>query len=118
MPAVSEQAIAVAGLIRRWSQWLDRRRHARVFHALLVLRIHGRTYKTMDWSLGGARIAGYSIPVSPGDIVSGSINSVGGEAPGTFTAEVVRRNDVGEIGIRFLEISGLTLLAMEGLIRS
>jgi hypothetical protein len=75
--------------------------------------MQGRTFKTIDWSIGGARVAEYWMPAWPGDVLTGTIDSIAGEEPGPFTAEVVRRSESGEIGLRFLEISALTLLAME-----
>lgn len=80
----------------------------------LVLRINGRAYKTADWSIGGARIAGYSTALAPGDLLSGTIDPIGDEKRGAFIAEVIRRDEQGQLGLRFIEISAMTLLAMEG----
>lgn len=84
-------------------------------HRPLCLWVEGSAYETLDWSASGARINAARTALAVGDFFAGTIEAIGSEGPGQFTAEVVRRDAAGEIGFRFIEVSALTLLAMQGL---
>lgn len=92
----------------------DRRQHARFYDRPMQMDIDGKRYQTLDWSLGGFRIAGYHAPLRPGQRVGGRIDSGDGIVSGDFAAEVVRLTDAGEVGLRFIEVSPATFLSMAG----
>ncbi len=104
-----------------WQHFLrpkDRRKHARITTPSLQLKIDGRKYRTLDWSLGGLRINGFHADVKPRDRLSGTIagvGGVGGGGPGEFVAEVMRVAENGDVSVRLLEISPAIFLAMGGL---
>ncbi len=101
-----------------WQHFLrpkDRRKHARIAAPSLELKIDGRKYQTLDWSLGGLRINGFHADVKPRDRLSGTIAGVGGGGPGEFVAEVLRVSENGDVSLRLLEIAPATFLAMGGL---
>ncbi len=101
-----------------WQHFLrpkDRRKHARNTTPSLELKIDGRKYRTLDWSLGGLRINGFHVDVKPRDRLSGTIAGVSGVGPGEFVAEVLRVAENGDVSVRLLEISPAIFLAMGGL---
>ena len=93
----------------------ERRRHPRVEGRPLALRIDGRKYKTLNWSLGGFKISGYHAEMEPGDKIEGTIGPVAGVGPGPFVAEVVRVTEDGEVGLRLLEVLPAVFVAMSGM---
>ena len=97
--------------VRSW----DRRVHRRYSDPPLHLEIDGKRFKTTDWSLGGFRIHGYNEAVAIGGRLTGQIQSVNSNGPGTFVAEVVWIAETGEVGLRLLEITPAVFVAMAGL---
>lgn len=93
----------------------DRRRHRRVYDRPIKVRLEGKHYDTLDWSLGGFLINGYHRTLEVGERLSGKIGPVDGIKAGDFVVEVVRTTDGGDVGVRFIEISSEIFLAMSGL---
>ena len=89
--------------------WLDRFLHPE--RRPLVLKIDGKKYRTVDWSLGGFRINGFHESGKPRDEVSGTIGG-GGMRRGEFVAEILRVSASGEVRMRLLEVTPATFLAM------
>jgi hypothetical protein len=92
----------------------ERRRHARHRSPALTLVVEGHRYKTLDWSLGGFRIAAFHRPLAAGMRIEGTVRGVSGAKPGEFLAEVARVAPNG-IGLRLIEIASATFVAMAGL---
>ncbi len=90
----------------------NRRHHTADERRPLVLKIDGKKYKTANWSLGGFRIDGFHNPSKPRNEISGTIGAIGSVGPGKFVAEVTRVCENGQIGMRLLEVSPATFLAM------
>jgi hypothetical protein len=91
--------------------FVERRKHERIYGHSLSLTIEGERYQTLDWSLGGFRIADFHRPLAARQQITGEVDgrSVRG---GEFTAEIVRLTVGGEVGCRWLDISGATLMSM------
>lgn len=109
-------------MLRRFLQSLfgltphtDRRHHRRVYDRPIKVRVEGRRYDTLDWSLSGFRINDYHRTLEYGDRLSGTIGPLDGIKAGDFVVEVVRTTDNGDVGVRFIEISSEIFLAMSGL---
>ncbi len=100
------------GFVRKSS---ERRKHAREHGPQLKLKIDGATYDTLDWSLGGFRMATNGIDAKPGDLIEGGIKAPSGAGRGEFSARVMRITDDGEIGARWLEMSGDLFARLGGL---
>ncbi len=91
------------------------RRHKRMTNTKLQLIAGGKRYETLDWSLGGCRINGYSKKnIRPGEKITGTIGRSGDKNTGAFIAVVVRVTETGDIGMRFVSIAADTFLAMSG----
>ncbi len=93
----------------------ERRRQPRVQSPLLRIEIDGIRYRTRDWSLSGFRVGQCHAPLIPGDRVAGRVRLPGVAGDGEFVAEVVWRNDGGDVGMMIRELSPRTLVAMSGL---
>lgn len=91
---------------------VERRQHPRITHKPLIVSIGRHDYKTVDWSLGGFRLAKLHGAPRPGLRLSGEIDGLRAAKPGRFVAEVVHVTDDGEVGTRFLEISPAFFIAM------
>lgn len=92
----------------------ERRRYQRIELSPLKLKIDGKRYNTVDWSLGGFKIGRYHVPLASGDKVSGRITLEHG-ASGEFVAEVVGVREDGEVAFRLVEITPSIFLAMGGI---
>jgi hypothetical protein len=99
---------SASATVRSW----DRRVHRRFSHPPLHLEIDGKRFTTTDWSLGGFRIDGYREPLAVGARLTGQIQFINPNSPGTFVAEVVRIAETGEVGLRLLEITPAVFVAM------
>ncbi len=93
----------------------DRRKNRRNFDRPLKLKVEGRTYQTLDWSLGGFRIKDYHRPLEIGERITGKVSLPYGGHVGDFVAEIVRATEDGDVGVRILEITSRTFVAMAGL---
>lgn len=97
-----------------WNRLRDRRRTPRYRRPRLKLRIDGRTYRTVDWSLGGVRISDFAGPLHPLERLEGRLRVPGGPG-GAIVAEVIWIGDDGDVGLRFLEIEPKLFLALSEL---
>ena len=101
-----------------WAGWLrrrlgpERRQHPRYTHRPLVLKIEGRRYRTIDWSLGGFRIGPFHREAIIGMRIEGSIVKSGRVQAGGFVAELVRFTEEGGIGLRWVEVAPATFIGM------
>ena len=83
----------------------NRREHLRADDPVLVVRVDGKTYKTVNWSMGGLLIEGYK-----GGLTTGALVTVAaiGETTKNLTdvcirARVIRSDqEVGYIAVNFL----------------
>jgi hypothetical protein len=93
------------------ANFVERRRHRRNYGHSLSLTIEGKRYETLDWSLGGFRIADFHRPVAPCQQIVGKVTGRG-VRDGEFTAAIVRTPVGGEVGCRWLDISCVTMMSM------
>ncbi len=93
----------------------ERREHPRIAGPLLTLKFGGGKYKSVDWSLGGCRIAAANGQFQLRQQISGRIKIAGGDGRGDFTAEIVRVDADGHVSLRWLEISPHIFVTMHGL---
>ena len=91
-------------LPKLWQKLARQRQSERYKQPRLKVRVGGRAYRTVDWSVGGIRLAAYADPVQRLDRIAGTLKIPGG-ASGDFTGEVIWADDSGEVGLRFVEIS-------------
>ena len=112
---IVDQGAPIVMLGRLFNSWRarERRQHVRITSLSLVMRIDGRRFETVDWSLGGFWIAGFRGGSHKGAVLSGTIKHPDASA-GEFVAEVVVAND-GDIRARFMEITPAVFVAMGGL---
>ena len=83
----------------------NRREYPRKDYPALVVRVDGKTYKTVNWSMGGLLIEGYK-----GDLTTGALVTVAaiGETTKNLTdvcirARVIRSDQkIGYIAVNFL----------------
>jgi hypothetical protein len=92
--------------------FVERRKHRRIYGHSLSLTIEGKRYETLDWSLGGFRIADFHRPLAPCQQLAGTVIGHSGVRDGEFTAAIVRTTVGGEVGCRWLDISCVTLMSM------
>jgi hypothetical protein len=93
---------------------IERRQHPRLREPAITLVVGGRKIRTVDWSLGGCLVVAEHVGPGPhrvGDQVGGKLRLA--KVPqGEFLAEVVRQTDKGELGLRWLEITASTFMAI------
>lgn len=82
----------------------ERREHERTSACTIKLKFGGATYTSLDWSLGGCRIAGTPERLRNGDMIEGTIAGIGFSHSGEFLAEIVWRKSDGLAGLRWLEL--------------
>ncbi len=90
----------------------ERRRHRRLQSSKLTVFIGGKRYKTNDWSLGGFRVTVPGTTLVTNDVISGPLHGPGLFDRGAYEACVVWVADSGEIGVRFIELSHGSFMAM------
>ena len=97
----------------------NRRRDRRIVMPPIHLELDGETYRTVDWSLGGFRVAPYAGALRPGAIVDVTIRIVVNdrERRHPTEAEVLRvlRAERTLAG-RFVRLDGAALDSLESLI--
>lgn len=93
----------------------DRRQNRRNYDQQLKIKVEGKTYKTLDWSLGGFRIKGYHRPLQIGERIAGKVGVPHGARTGNIVIEIMRATNDGEFGVRFLEITPSSFVAMANL---
>lgn len=91
----------------------ENRRDKRLLAPALEVSFDGSSYQTMDWSLGGVRVAGYSGPRIPGDEVEGTIQIATHTNSHPFKAVVVRVDFSGELALNFTELSDSAFSLLE-----
>ena len=89
----------------------ENRRNTRLFWPSLDVSFDGGSYRTTDWSLGGARVTGYSGPRAPGDEVEGTIQETTDTIRHPFKAVVMRR-DSGGVALKFTVLSDSAMSAL------
>lgn len=92
----------------------ERRRNQRFELPSIRLKIDGKRYDSIDWSMGGFKIGRCHLSLVPGDSVTGVITLEHGES-GEFVAEVVAVRADGQVAFRLLEITPRVFLAMGGI---
>ncbi len=99
------------------SQRRDRRVDQRVQSTALEITLDGQTYRTVDWSLGGALLADYFGPRGSGEQVEGSLQITRDLTSFPFKAVVVRRDPtLGQLALNFTDLSASGFSALESLI--
>jgi hypothetical protein len=94
------------------ANFIERRKHRRIYGHSLSLTIEGKRYETLDWSLGGFRIVDFHRMLTPCQQIAGVVLDRDGVRGGEFTAAIVRTTVSGEVGCRWLDISCTTLMSM------
>ncbi len=89
---------------RPWKR--ERRRHPRFGSPTLTLVAGPRRFTTLDWSMSGCRIAQPGGPLQYEDRMDGTIFIEGEDCDGEFLAQVTRRADSGDVGLRWVTLSG------------
>lgn len=92
----------------------ERRRFQRIELPRIRLRIDGKRYDAIDWSLGGFKVGRCHLSLASGENVAGRIQLEHGPS-GEFVAEVVGVREDGEVAFRLLEITPSVFLAMGGI---
>lgn len=90
----------------------ERRRHRRLQTSRLTVFVNGKRYKTNDWSLGGFRVVVPENKFGPNQVIKGPLHGPGLFTRGEYEACVVWVADDGEMGVRFIELSSESFLAM------
>jgi hypothetical protein len=93
----------------------ERRQHPRTNRPAMTVKIDGRSYLALDWSLGGCRLKADPNDFKVKQRVTGRVRLESFDDHGVFAAEVVRLNPDGDVGLRWLEISPVMFQAMRPL---
>ncbi len=102
----------ISGLFR-FPWWRrERRLQPRTRTPSLTLIVNHHFYPALDWSLGGCRIRTAPGAYRVGDRIDGGLDLSGFGEPGEFIAEVARADELGEVGLRWLEITRNLFTAM------
>jgi len=93
---------------------LDLRRDRRYPVPPLVVKITGRDYLAINWSLGGFLIEASDLGLTAGDGVAGTLFMPGTSKSCDFTAEIVwAGGDDGLAGAKFTELAAETVEALD-----
>lgn len=114
----SERPIAISTMLIRRRQTLksqDRRQHKRIRSRPIKVTLDGKTYKTVDWSLSGIRLATFHRQLMVGERLEGRIGPIGTTDQGELIVAVVRTTEEGEVGFRILEVAPALFIAMSEL---
>jgi hypothetical protein len=90
----------------------DRRRQPRYAVPHLTLIVGPNQFTTLDWSLTGGRIKQPEASLGFKDRLDGKLYLEGDPHPGGFIAEVARLTAAGDVGLRWLDLSGPIARAM------
>jgi hypothetical protein len=113
--------MSMTGLLRHpWRQgWAraipfthDRRREPRYAVPHLTLVVGPNQFTTLDWSLSGGRIKHPEGSLDFKDRIKGKLYLEGDMRSGGFVAEVARLTAAGDVGLRWLALSGPIASAM------
>jgi two-component system chemotaxis response regulator CheY len=98
-----------------------RRRHLRFVTPILHVAVGGHTYRTIDWSLGGLSLGGWSGSLAAGKQLKIELTIAGSEDSAAIFADrvaVVRgKPDSGTLALRFMTHTSATLRILEYLTR-
>ena len=102
-----------AAVARLWTAFSGVRRQEGKYAARkqLTLKIEGRRYRTVDWTLGGAKLDGFPQPLQRGHKLEGRIGGIRG-VKGEFCAKVVQVSDKGEVALQWDEMSSSCFAAL------
>jgi hypothetical protein len=92
----------------------ERRRHRRIYGRPIKVVLEDKSYKTLDWSLGGFRINNFHRELKRGERLNGVIGPFARVKPGECVVEIVRVAENGDIGAKFVEIAPKIFVAMAG----
>ena len=93
---------------------LEFRRDRRYPVPPLVVRIQGRDYTSVNWSLTGFRIDAGDLGLSAGDGIAGSLHMSDIDHTCPFTAEVIwTEREEGDVGAKFIEIAPDCVAALD-----
>jgi PilZ domain len=90
----------------------ERRHYFRHEGRPLRIEIEHQHYRTLDWSLGGCRIAAFHRPLTQGERLHGKLGPARGTKSGQFVAEVMHVSADGKIGLRWTEITSTSFFAL------
>jgi hypothetical protein len=94
--------------------WLDLRRDRRYPVPPLVVKISGRDYLAINWSLGGFLIEARDLGLAPGDGIAGTLFMPDTSRICDFTAEIVwAGGDDGLAGAKFTELASEAVEALD-----
>lgn len=99
----------------------DRRRHRRMTGLRLRVELQGAVYTTLDWSLSGFRIAGYTGHLRVGDRAPVRLcgSGDGGELDAYVIARVVRANrEKGQLAVTYVALPNGALQTLKRIARS
>ena len=92
----------------------ERRRDKRKLAPPLSVSFDGRSYPSVDWSLGGVLVSDYYGPAAPGDEVEGQVQILTDPTSHAFKAVVVRRDSgSGELALNFTDLSDSAFSVLE-----
>jgi len=95
----------------------ERRRDKRQLTPALGVSLDGASYRTVDWSLGGALVTDYFGPAGPGDQVDGTVQVLTDTVSHPFRAVVIRRDSAsGELALNFIELSDSAFSLLESVL--
>jgi hypothetical protein len=107
-----ESAMTVVERLRNALGFGERRQHPRISRPAMTVKVNGRSYLALDWSLGGCRLKAGVGEFQVKQRVTGSVRLEAFDDTGVFAAEVVRLNPDGDVGLRWVEISPVLFQAM------
>ena len=93
----------------------DRRQHKRIRTQPIKVTFDGKSYRTVDWSLSGIRLAAFHRELAVGEQLVGRIGPIGTTDQGELIVSVVRTTEEGEVGLRILELDPALFMAMSQL---
>ncbi|HTZ78690.1 MAG TPA: PilZ domain-containing protein [Stellaceae bacterium] len=80
----------------------------------ILVRVQGRDYKSLNWSLGGFRIDARDLGLAVGDGIAGSLQMTHIDHTCDFIAEIVwTHREEGDVGAKFTEIAPDCLNALD-----
>ena len=84
----------------------EKRRHKRINHPRLAMKLDGQTYATKNWSVGGALLLGKFDNKKVGQMIAGRLGLHGEEPRYPFNATIVRLGPSDStMAIMFIELS-------------
>ena len=90
----------------------DRRQYRRIRTRPIKVVLEGKSYRTVDWSLSGVRLASFHRELEVGERLVGRVGPIGTTDQGDLILSVVRTTEEGEVGLRILEVDPAAFMAM------